>query len=509
MVEIKNALPVGARLNKYTIEKVLGAGGFAITYKAFCYQGNIRQNYAIKEYFPSDWCERKGERMTYPASVKDEVKNGLESFVTEAKRLSHPKLRHDNLVGVNEIFRANETAYYVMEFIDGGNLYKYVRDYIHIYGHPLPENEAKAILLPVLVAISVLHRNFVAHLDIKPDNIMLEPDKQDGVFRPVVIDLGLSRHYDEKGRVTTKIKSLACTPGYAPNELYQEEGIRNFTPQSDVYSLGATFYFMLTGKTPEVAGTISQSKIREALRSVSGEGVSEQTQTAIINAMKSHKEERTQSVKAFVEDLNLDLEQAEESGIPTVPIRLGGESLRKRIEKIVRSGKLWWIVCVVLLMLVIVYGLRYQEKKNTVADEVKTEINSQPMDSITPLPAAVTEEEDGNDLGKEDETGQTVSEEKIEIQSEDPERIPEKPSVSTVVSQVTEGELDLGYAVWKGGVKNRKPHGEGVMHFKVTHTVEGVEVHNGYRMEGQYENGTLVIGNFYDADGVNFETKVP
>ena len=497
MADFKNALPVGAKLGKYTIEKTLGAGGFAITYKVSCYQGNIKQSFAVKEYFPSEWCERKGERMTYAASVKDDVKNGLESFVTEAKRLSHPELRHDNLVGVNEIFRANDTAYYVMEFIDGVSLYKYVKKYISDYGHPLPENAAKAILQPVLVTISVLHKNLITHLDIKPDNIMLGETKEKGVYRPVVIDLGLSRHYDDKGRVTAKIKSLACTPGYAPNEVYQEEGLRNFTPQSDVYSLGATLYFMLTGKTPEVAGTISQNKILTVLNSAPGEGISEQTKMAIVNAMRNHLEERTQSVRAFAKELGLDLsselDDGPSEGVVTVPIR------NKRIGSILKDGKWWGVaVCIALIAAVAVYWLNRENKIEPVVDDTKTEMNILPADSVVaPSPSPAKEEKEEEVIEDEKETvNSTVIE--SDIITEDPSPV-----------RVTEGELDLGYAVWKGGIKDRKPHGSGKMLFKSDHTIVGVEVHEGYRMEGQYENGKLVIGEFYDANGKLYETRMP
>ena len=260
------ALPVKTIIkgkNKYMVEKVLGAGGFGITYRVVTYHGNIAIRFAVKEYFPSNMCERIDGRLSYSGPVKADVENGLDSFISEAERLKSQNIHHPNIVGINEVIRANNTAYYVMEYINGRN----VRDYLMLERNhrPLPEDEALELIRPVMAAIALLHRHKVTHLDIKPDNIVLSPVEDSDGLRPVVIDFGLSKHYDEKGNATSKVKFIACSPGYAPNEQYQDGGISTFTPQADVYALGATLFFMLTGHDPAVAANISRDKVLAAL----------------------------------------------------------------------------------------------------------------------------------------------------------------------------------------------------------------------------------------------------
>ncbi len=237
----------------YTIERVLGSGGFGITYLASTtfMHGNIaiKGFVAIKEHFLSDYCERTPGQtqimVANTAKIQQLVANARKDFLAEARRLSKLGVRHNNIVRVNEVFEANGTAYFVMEYLDGMSL----QDYIKKNG-PLDEAAMRAILAPIIDAVAFLHRNRFTHLDIKPANIMLTK-APDGTMRPVLIDFGLSKHYDESGNATSTINTCGASDGYAPVEQYQ--GIRTFSPTADVYALGATMLACLTGSRPSAS----------------------------------------------------------------------------------------------------------------------------------------------------------------------------------------------------------------------------------------------------------------
>ena len=140
---------------EYVVEEVLGEGGFGITYKVYAdvKTGNIthRNYFAIKEYFLGDSCERENQtnRMICSNPVKDKVETGMRDFISEASRLS--RLAHPNVVKVNEVFEANDTAYYVMEYLEGGNLWKYIRNY-----GPMSPAEMLEVINPIIDAVAYL-----------------------------------------------------------------------------------------------------------------------------------------------------------------------------------------------------------------------------------------------------------------------------------------------------------------------------------------------------------------
>lgn len=301
-MEIKEALPIGTILDsgkrKYTIKSVLGQGGFGITYLAAStiYVDNIpfETKFAIKEHYISSMNERQGSSVSVPnANNTEEIKESIDSFLVEAQRLNKLSLNHSGIVRVNESFRANGTAYYVMEYIKGQSLREYVRR--SPLGR-LPEAEALQLFQPVTETIGYLHDNKVTHLDIKPDNILIRENGE-----PVVIDFGLSKHYNSKGTPTSTIKAAGCSAGYSPMEQYV--GITTFTPEADIYALGATLLYMLTGKDPMVSTEITGNVVRNSIP----QGVSQQTTNAIVHAMEKLKENRTNSVIKLKADLAFEL----------------------------------------------------------------------------------------------------------------------------------------------------------------------------------------------------------
>ena len=296
-MDISQALPAGtmlaSRQRKYKIKKVLGQGGFGITYLAtsriMVENITTEASFCIKEHYIQSMNERRGTSViiSNPNNVAD-VQNSLEAFLGEARRLNSLS-RHDNIVRVNEVFEANGTAYYVMQFIDGQKLSTYVRGHD---GGILPEVEALRITGEVGHALSFLHENRVTHLDVKPDNIMLNED-----MRPVLIDFGLAKHYDKKGRPTSSIKVMGISEGYAPIEQYV--GITEFTPEADVYALAATLFFMLTGEHPPKSTEITGTLIAERLQG----HASASTVKALQHGLERLKEMRTHSVEAFLKEL--------------------------------------------------------------------------------------------------------------------------------------------------------------------------------------------------------------
>lgn len=250
-----NALPAGAILNSgkqtYRIVRVLGSGGFGITYLAVSRQkvGNITVSiqFAVKEHFMSDFCERDSDTLQIKTGPgRQTVENSMKDFLGEARRLQQVGDGHPSIVKVNEVFEANNTAYYVMEYLDGESLRSYVRS-----RGKLSEAETLDLLRPVMEAVDYLHEQRMTHLDIKPDNIMLAREEDasgNAVMRPVLIDFGLSKHYDASGHATSTVNTLGCSDGYAPLEQYA--GITTFSPSADIYALAATVLFCLTGKDP-------------------------------------------------------------------------------------------------------------------------------------------------------------------------------------------------------------------------------------------------------------------
>jgi Serine/threonine protein kinase len=301
MVKTSGTLPPGTIVRgperSYTIIKVLGQGGFGITYlvSSKVKIGNIPVDvsFALKEHFISSLCSRDSNThyVQFSTPVADEVNCSMRSFLKEAQRLQSLGIDHPNIVKINEVFEENNTAYYVMEYLGTMSL----ADYIETHG-PLSADVTLTLLRPVVEAIAMLHREKIAHYDIKPNNIMLCND-DDGKKRPVLIDFGLSKHYNDSGKATSTITTAGYTPGFAPIEQYA--GIRQFSPQCDVYALAAVFLFCLTGKTPEIAFELSLDHVASQLASL----VPTAKADAILHALSTMPAKRTSDAYALLDEL--------------------------------------------------------------------------------------------------------------------------------------------------------------------------------------------------------------
>ncbi|MBU1211606.1 MAG: protein kinase [Alphaproteobacteria bacterium] len=230
------ALAEGTHLvGDYTVERVLGAGGFGITYLAR--EIALGRPVTIKEYFPSDFAARKDGLEAVPRSQESagDYGWGLERFVAEAQTLA--RFHHPNIVGVHRYFRANNTAYMVLHYEEGQSLKSWLKN----LGRVPRQADLDRVVAPMLDALEVIHAAEFLHRDIAPDNVIIRKDGQ-----PVLIDFGSAR-----GEVARNSKTISALvkPGYSPYEQYAEKNSRQ-GPWTDIYALGATLYFAVTKKRP-------------------------------------------------------------------------------------------------------------------------------------------------------------------------------------------------------------------------------------------------------------------
>ena len=272
---------------KYRIVKVLGQGGFGITYLAI--QSGLERKVAIKEFFMKDLCNR--DESTSHVSVGsagsvDMVERFKAKFLKEARNIAH--LNHPYIVRIHDIFEENGTAYYVMEYAGNGSL----ADKVKQQGQ-LSESVAKRYILQVADALAYIHRQKMIHLDVKPANIMLS-EADDAVH----IYFGMSKQYDAATGNQTSTSPVGISEGYAPMEQYKQGGVGEFSPETDIYSLGATFFKLLTGITPPSASDVNEDGVPVA--ELRAKGVSKSCIDTICKAMEVRKKDRIKSIDSFV-----------------------------------------------------------------------------------------------------------------------------------------------------------------------------------------------------------------
>lgn len=278
-----NALPAGYALQEYRIEKVLGVGGFGLTYLAL--DGNLNLKVAVKEYLPDDVATRGADQSISPRSP-DNAEHfgwGKQRFLDESRVVA--SFRHPNIVRVMRFFEANGTAYMVMEFVEGAALNDWIRT-----RRPLAQPQLASIVGPLLDGLEVVHKAGFLHRDIKPGNIYI---RDDGT--PVLLDFGAARM--RTGDLTTIV-----SPGFAPFEQYHNKG--NQGPWSDLYALGGVLYWMITGNKPhEAAARIKADTMPSALQSADRALYRPEFLAAIDWALAPNEDERPQSVAEWRESI--------------------------------------------------------------------------------------------------------------------------------------------------------------------------------------------------------------
>jgi WD40 repeat protein/predicted Ser/Thr protein kinase len=281
-ISVSLSLPLGTKLfgGKYSVGKVLGQGGFGITYMGA--DNLLSRPVAIKELFP-EGCQRNGTTVQPTRIPPSDFSSMKQKFLDEARLLA--SLNHPGIVKVYDFFEENNTAYMVMEYLRGKSLAKLVEE----RGGALSEQEAVGYILKVCEALDVVHKAGYLHRDIKPENIIV---CEDG--RVVLVDFGAARSFmaGKTGKMT-----VILTPGFAPLEQYAEQAKRG--AYTDIYALGATLYYLLTGQVPVSAADRFSGVELKGVREINGR-VSRQVEEAVRKAMAMRVEERPQSVGEFV-----------------------------------------------------------------------------------------------------------------------------------------------------------------------------------------------------------------
>jgi len=289
MEENLYCLRKGTRIiGRYTIEGVLGQGGFGITYLGM--DELHKKKVAIKEFFPQGIVTRNIEyEDTVTVTLVGEKENydkGKERFLKEAQTMAMFS-KDKGIVKALDFFEINNTAYIVMEYLEGVTLKQYLRENKRIAAEDLVE-----LLVPLIEALDEIHSQGLIHRDISPDNIMVLPDG-----RIKLMDFGAARDYTEFGE---KSLSIVLKPGYAPPEQYQTHGVQG--PWTDIYALCATMYKCITGENPPDA---IDRVIDDHLKKISEFGIviPPQEEAAIIKGMSVSAKDRYQDIKDFCEDL--------------------------------------------------------------------------------------------------------------------------------------------------------------------------------------------------------------
>ena len=273
--------------NTYRIISQLGEGGFGITYLAEHIA--MKRKVCIKEFFIRKYCERDGmQRVKVVSPVFEQLTQSLkEKFVKEASVLG--TLDHPNIVRVHDSFTENDSAYYVMEYIDGKSLSDFMKE-----RGGIKEEEALVYINAIASALGYIHKRNMLHLDIKPSNIMVR--KRDN--RAILIDFGLTKHYDESSGELTTPSVSGVSDGYTPIEQYNTS-ISHFTPETDIYSLGATLYAVISGNQPPRPDALDMSNFPGAAIKMSP-----RVRNTIKRAMQYDSHNRPHSIDEFSKLLN-------------------------------------------------------------------------------------------------------------------------------------------------------------------------------------------------------------
>ena len=282
-------LPSGAILQggRYQIERELGHGGFGFTYLAT--QKGLNRKVAIKEFFMRDYCERDANTSQVSLGTsgsREMIERFRRKFIKEAQNIA--MLNHANIIRIYDVFEEHGTAYYVMEYLDRGSL----RDLVNRRGK-LSEQEALFYIKQIASALAYIHERRMNHLDVKPNNVLIDESNN-----AVLIDFGLAKQYDQEGQQTSTTP-VGISHGYAPLEQYQRGGVSVFSPASDIYSLGATLYFLLMGETPPDANMVNDEGLPPLPETLSANVVE-----AIEKAMHPRRKFRLQSVADFLKILD-------------------------------------------------------------------------------------------------------------------------------------------------------------------------------------------------------------
>ena len=315
---IDDALRGGHRFDGYRIERAIAAGGFGITYLA--HQVAFERRVAIKEYMPYALARRGDDGVSVvPGSPRDgaDFAFGLERFRAEGKTLV--SFEHPHIVRAYDFREANGTAYLVMQFVEGSSLLELVQR-----RGAVPEARLRRILIPLLDGLEQVHAAGFLHRDIKPGNIIVRPD-----CTPVLVDFGAARC--ALGRRSRHLTSIV-TSGFAPIEQYSDHARQG--PWTDIYALGATLYYAITGRMPpDAIGRAAKDDFVAAAAAGAGR-YSAPLLDAIDRALALQAADRPQSIAAFRALLGgAETARAEPPSTGGATIALGGGAVADSAQR--------------------------------------------------------------------------------------------------------------------------------------------------------------------------------
>lgn len=321
----------GTRLaSRYILGSQLGQGGFGITYLA--YDEAEQRRVAIKEYFPDGLVTRTpGERAVrvYSAEVSGSFEAGVDKFQEEARTMSLFK-GNPNIIGIYDQFKENGTAYFVMEYVEGQNLKQHLKQ----VGGTMTVGETLKLLLPVFDALEELHQHGILHRDISPDNIFITSG---GVVK--LLDFGAARQIAGE-----KSLSVILKPGFAPEEQYRRKGVQG--PWTDIYALGATMYFMLSGQLlPDALDRLIDGDETQRLTGL-GVAIGLKVESVIMKAIAPKAENRYQTIRDFKNALILE-------AIADGSFQLAGPLARTHARRSIRPVKAFGILAIVIVIMAI------------------------------------------------------------------------------------------------------------------------------------------------------------
>ncbi|MBR6088341.1 MAG: serine/threonine protein kinase, partial [Anaerolineaceae bacterium] len=290
-------LHTGTILNgKYLVGRILGRGGFGVTYLGI--ELILKIKVAIKEYFPNAISSRlfnsKLVNVQNKAVNSERFEKGKEAFQLEAETLA--MFNTPGIAHVREYFRENNTAYIVMDFVDGAGLTQEIRR----CGGRIPWDRVVGLTLPLIVDLDQLHSKNLTHRDIKPDNIKIVRNRETGEEHMVLLDFGAARTYVSSN--LTKTYTQILTPGYAPIEQYQAR--THLGPFTDIYALCATMYAAITGYKPAAApDRMMGDDVLKPFAAYGLTDVPEYVEKAIFHGMEISYKDRPQTMAELYREL--------------------------------------------------------------------------------------------------------------------------------------------------------------------------------------------------------------
>lgn len=382
---------------KYQIVSVLGQGGFGITYLAE--QVLVKRKVCIKEFFPKEYYKRDDDSSAanlMSDGFAESMNRFKAKFIKEAQTIA--ALDHPNIIHIFEIFEENGTAYYVMEYVEGESLSDKVKR-----SGAMDEAEAIGYIHQVAEALGYIHSEQIMHLDVKPANVMVRSRDN----RAILIDFGLSKHYDTASGEATSTTPVGVSHGFAPQEQYKEGGVSTFSPETDIYSLGATLYYLVTGTIPPQASDISEDGL-PTLPSHLSVGV----RRAITTAMQSRRKDRPHSIAEFLGLLDFvdNASEMDTYSECTIPDAVVSESAVADIKKPQPEPK-WsndnkhielknasttskrWFVWVIVALLAIGAGITLFTSNNKPIDEAKPSVSDENLVIVDAVDEVAVESE--------------------------------------------------------------------------------------------------------------------